>query len=119
MKRRSRKLPIRRPFGRGPVSCGSLLPLGAADSDARKRLDAIGLKVMPAPGSENLQVLAVGFGSQAEKLGIEQGFDITAIEMPSDRPAKEWMFLPALLVLGLVVMTQRRRKPLEEHPAAA
>ena len=101
------------------VRKGVLLPLGAADSDARKRLDAIGLKVMPAPGSENLQVLAVGFGSQAEKLGIEQGFDITAIEMPSDRPAKEWMFLPALLVLGLVVMTQRRRKPLEEHPAAA
>ena len=31
--------------------------------------------------------LAVGFG-QAEKLGIERGFDITAIELPSDRPAK-------------------------------
>ena len=99
------------------VKKGVLLPLGPAETDARKRLDAIGLKVMPAPGSENLQVLAVGFGSQAEKLGIEQGFDITAIELPSDRPAKEWMFLPALILLGAVVMIQRRRQEPEHGHA--
>ena len=50
------------------------------------------------------------FGSQAEKLGLEQGFKVTAIEMPADRPAKEWAFIPALALLGVVVMLQRRRR---------
>jgi hypothetical protein len=58
-----------------------------------------------------LMVAAVKFGSQAEKLGIEQSFRITAIEVPADRPAKEWMFLPALVLLGLVVWLQRSRRP--------
>ena len=34
----------------------------------------------------------------------------TAIEMPADRPAKEWAFIPALALLGVVVMLQRRRR---------
>ena len=51
----------------------------------------------------------VHFGSTAEKLGLEQGFTITTIEMPADRPAKEWMFLPALALLGLVIALQRAR----------
>ncbi len=36
---------------------------------------------------DNLQVWAVPFfGSTAENLGIEQGFDITQVEVPTDRP---------------------------------
>jgi len=89
------------------VKKGVLLPLGEA-GPARERLKRIGLTVMTL-GSD-VQVAAVQFGSQAEKLGLEQGFKVTAIEMPSDRPAKEWMFLPALALLGAVVMLQRRRQ---------
>ena len=61
----------------------------------------------------DVQVAAVRFGSVAEKLGLEQGFKVTAIEMPSDRPAKEWLFIPALLLLGGVVLLQRTRLPAE------
>ena len=46
---------------------------------------------------------------QAEKLGLEQGFKVVSIEMPADRPSKEWMFVPALALLALVVVSQRRR----------
>jgi TRAP transporter 4TM/12TM fusion protein len=88
------------------VKKGVLLPLGEA-GPARERLKRIGLTVMTL-GSD-VQVAAVQFGSQAEKLGLEQGFKVTAIEMPADRPAKEWMFLPALVLLGAAVMLQRRR----------
>ena len=56
-----------------------------------------------------LMVAAVKFGSTAEKLGIEQSFKITAIEVPADRPAKEWLYLPALLLLAGVIWAQRRR----------
>ncbi|MCP5284259.1 MAG: TRAP transporter permease [Burkholderiaceae bacterium] len=89
------------------VKKGVLLPLGEP-APARERLKRIGLTVMTL-GSD-VQVAAVQFGSQAEKLGLEQGFKVTSIEMPSDRPAKEWMFLPALALLGAVVMLQRRRQ---------
>jgi hypothetical protein len=34
---------------------------------------------------------------------------VTGIEIERARPAKEWLFVPALLVLGVVVGLQRRR----------
>jgi len=98
---------------------GVLLPLGDA-GPARERLRRIGLTVVPL-GSE-LQVAQVAFGSRAEKLGLEQGFKIASIEMPTDRPDKEWMFVPALALLALIVWLQRaraRRQPAARPAAAA
>ncbi len=95
---------------------GVLLPLGEP-GPARERLRRIGLTVM-ALGDE-VQVAAVQFGSTAEKLGLEQGFKITQIEMPADRPAKEWMYLPALLLLGVVIVVQRARLKREPAPRPA
>ncbi|MDP3223311.1 MAG: DUF3394 domain-containing protein, partial [Rubrivivax sp.] len=87
---------------------GVLLPLGDA-GPARERLRRIGVTVVPLGG--DMQIAQVQFGSQAEKLGLEQGFKIAGIELPADRPVKEWMFVPALVLLGLVVMLQVRRRP--------
>lgn len=88
------------------VRKGVLLPLGAS-GPARERLAKIGLTVVPL-GTE-MQIAQVKFGSRAEKLGIEQGFNIASIEVPAERPGKEWMFLPALALLAGVVGAQRRR----------
>jgi len=88
------------------VRKGVLLPLGP-QGDARTRLAHSGLTVMP--DGDGLMVMAARFGSVAEKLGIEQGFRITAVEVPADRPSKEWFFVPALALLGLIVVLQRRR----------
>ncbi|MEP7281106.1 MAG: TRAP transporter permease [Rubrivivax sp.] len=88
------------------VSRGVLLPLGDPGT-ARDRLDKVGLRVIPQ--GDELQVMQVKFGSRAEKLGFEQGFRISAIELDAPRPAKEWMVVPALLLLGLVALLQRRR----------
>jgi hypothetical protein len=90
------------------VRKGVLLPLGEA-GDVKTRLGTSGLTVM-ADG-DALMVAAVKFGSQAEKLGIEQSFRITSMEVAADRPAKEWLFVPALALLGAVVWLQRRRRP--------
>ncbi len=90
------------------VSKGILLPLGEPAASARERLGAIGLSIMTL--GEQTQVAAVKFGSRAEKLGLEQGFTFTHIEIPSrDRPAKEWIFIPALALLVLVWFLQRAR----------
>jgi TRAP transporter 4TM/12TM fusion protein len=85
---------------------GVLLPLGDV-APARERLRKLGLTVVPL--GQDIQIAQVQFGSVAEKLGLEQGFKVATIELPADRPAKEWMFLPALLLLGAVAALQRRR----------
>ncbi|HRN76735.1 TRAP transporter permease [Ottowia sp.] len=91
------------------VRKGVLLPLGAKEGDYRKRLADIGVTVMP--DGDDLSVMAVRFGSVAEKLGLEQSFKITAIEMPAERPAKEWFYIPALILLALIMWLQKLRMP--------
>jgi len=98
------------------VRKGVLVPLGAP-GDAQTRLASAGLTVM-ADG-DSLMVVAVKFGSAADKLGIEQSFRITSMEVPADRPAKEWFFVPAFLLLGLIIQLQRRRIRLEAATARA
>ena len=86
------------------VRKGVLLPLGAKEGDYRQRLADAGVTVMP--DGDELMVVGVRFGSVAEKLGLEQGFRIKAIELPAARPAKEWFFVPALALLALVMWLQ-------------
>ncbi len=89
------------------VKKGVLLPLGAT-GPARDRLKGIGLTVMAL--GDDISVGPVAFGSRAEKLGLETGFKFTGIEVPTERPDKEWMFIPALLLLGLIIVLQRARR---------
>jgi C-terminal processing protease CtpA/Prc len=51
----------------------------------------------------------VGFSSAAEKARIDFDQEIVNIQLVADRPNKEWMFIPALLLLVLVWILQRRR----------
>jgi TRAP transporter 4TM/12TM fusion protein len=98
------------------VRKGVLLPLGDA-GPARERLRRLGVTIVPL--GEQMQIAQVQFGSQAQKLGLEQGYNVVAIELPAQRPAKEWMFLPALALLALVVVLQRARLEREPPPTPA
>jgi len=51
----------------------------------------------------------VSLKGPAQKAGFEQGFKITGIEVPADRPAKQWIWLPAFVLLGAVFALQRVR----------
>ena len=82
------------------------LPLGNA-GPAAQRLSRAGMTTLTAP--TGVQVAAVNLHSAADKAGVEQGFTITGIETLAPSPAKEWMFLPALAVLGGIMLMQRRR----------
>ncbi|MFD2191907.1 TRAP transporter permease [Pistricoccus aurantiacus] len=121
--------------------------LGNVDSDSTLRLqikgeDAFGdslttYMLMPVPegetGAERLENLGleliteddraivdmVTFGSQAADLGFDFDQEIIEVLAPVDRWNKEWMWIPALLVFGLVVMLQRRRRRDSTEPAAA
>lgn len=88
------------------VSKSVLIPLGEPGS-AKERLSNAGLRVLPQ--DDRLQILLVRFESQAALLGVEQGWQITKMEVPTERLAKEWMFLPAIGLLLLIIAMQRRR----------
>ena len=50
------------------------------------------------------------FNGLAEKSGIDFGDYVTAMDIEqTGRPAKEWIYLPALIILLGVVLAQRRR----------
>jgi TRAP transporter 4TM/12TM fusion protein len=90
------------------VERGVLLPLGAQAANAPLRLAHSGINAERL--ADGFRVNSVSFGSHAEKLGIEQGFRIDAVEVPSERLSKEWMFLVALGLIGWVVRRQCLRR---------
>lgn len=85
------------------------LQLGEAGSDGRKRLMEAGLQLVPL--GDAVQIGQVKFGTRAAKSGFEQGWDVTAVQVPTDRPTPHWFYLPALLLIGLVWWNQGRRMP--------
>jgi hypothetical protein len=98
------------------ISRGVLLPLGP-QAPAAQRLRQAGLTVVSL--GDDVRIANVGFGSQADRLGLSVNFRITGIEVPVARPMMEWMYVPALLLLALVVALQRRRLRGSELAASA
>jgi hypothetical protein len=75
--------------------------------DGRKRLAGAGLTISAL--GEQVQVAAVRFGSRAKKSGFEQGFQVAAVKVPTERPSEHWVYIPALALAALVWFLQRAR----------
>jgi TRAP transporter 4TM/12TM fusion protein len=90
------------------------LHLGTTGSGA-ERLRRAGIVVRQEDGK--VFVDEVVFGSSADKLGLDLDWEIRTIELPAERPYKEWMYLPALLLLGVVVGLQLARRARAAAPA--
>ncbi len=84
-------------------------------SDLASRLRGMGLLLSDQP--EPWRVDLVLFDSQAQKAGIDAGWQVSGVQIMLPRPAKEWMFIPALLLLaGLAGWQLRRRKQSLREP---
>ncbi len=94
------------------------LPVGSAIT-AQDRLMAMGLELVQDDGKTLVD--NVGFGSMAEAEGLDFDWEIISVEMPSERPPRQLMFIPALLLLFAIGMNQRRRRIHEDkqNPAVA
>ncbi|MHA6964619.1 TRAP transporter permease [Zobellella denitrificans] len=88
------------------------LRFDASRSGAEERLASTGISAVRVEGDKAV-IEQVDFGSQAERLGVDFDLEIVALQRPADRPSKEWMFLPALALAGLVAWRQRRRQARE------
>ena len=85
-----------------------MLPLGAAAGGEERLATAAGLELREEDGK--LLVDNLVFGGPAERQQIDFDWEVADIQRKTDRPSKQWFFLPALGLLGLVVVAQRRRR---------
>ncbi len=83
------------------------LQLDEAVDGAQARLEQMGL--MLTEGDDSWTVDLVMFDSQAQKSGIDFGWEIVGLQQAASRPPKELMFIPALLLLGVIGWSQSRR----------
>ena len=83
-----------------------LLPLNGG-TDGRSRLEEAGLELRLE--DEEVIVDNVLFGSPAQEAGIDFDWKILNLRVEAERPAKQWIYIPALLLLAMVALLQRRR----------
>jgi len=83
-----------------------MLPVGDEKSGT-ERLDAIGLEIRDEEGK--ILIDNVVFASPAEKAGIDFDQEVLNVQRPNQRPPKQLMFIPALLLAGVVWFVQRGR----------
>ena len=90
-----------------------MLPMGPKAA-GKERLAATGLELRFENGKTYVD--NVVFGSTAARQQIDFDFEIASIQVKADRPPKQLFYIPALLLLGFIVLLQRRRQP---RPAMA
>ena len=83
-----------------------MMPVGE-ESTGRERLDAIGFETRNEEGK--ILIDNVVFASAAEKAGIDFDQEILSLRVPNQRPPKQLMFIPALLLGAAVWFIQRGR----------
>jgi hypothetical protein len=91
-----------------------MLPVGD-EATGVERLEAIGLETREEDGK--VLIDNVVFASAAEKAGIDFDQEILNIQIPSSRPPKQLMFIPALGLYALVIFVQRGRRKKERAAA--
>lgn len=90
-----------------PMTTYMTLPVPEGET-GEERLENLGLELFIE--EEKAVVDMVAYGSQAADMGFDFDQEIIQVLAPVDRWTKEWMWIPAFLVFGLVLMLQRRRR---------
>ncbi len=90
-----------------PMTTYMTLPVPDGET-GEERLENLGLELFIE--EDRAVVDMVAYGSQAADMGFDFDQEIIQVLAPVDRWTKEWMWLPAFLVFGLVLLLQRRRR---------
>ena len=92
-----------------------MLPVGEKASGAERLVHA-GLELRRE--GDKMFIDNIVFSSPAEKQKLDFDWEIVSVQTKADRPPKQLLFIPALVLLGLVIMLQRgRRKKAALAPA--
>jgi len=90
-----------------PVTLTMLLAVGD-ETTGQERLEGYGLELLTQDNGD-VMIDGVNFDSGASKAGFDFDQVIASVGVPVDRPARQWFYIPALLLLGLIGFAQRRR----------
>ena len=89
-----------------PIEFVAILPIGDGATGAEK-LETAGLAFRE--DGDKMIIDDVAFGSVAADAGLDWDQEVLRVLKPVEVPSKYWMFLPALLLLSLVIFLQRGR----------
>jgi hypothetical protein len=89
-----------------PRNFVAILTLGEGPTGQDRLIDA-GLELIESDGK--LIVDNVRFNSAAAAAGLEFDQTVEGVLAPLEQPRKEWLWIPAFLVLGLLIKLQQRR----------
>jgi len=84
-----------------------MLPLGSK-GNGKERLMNAGLELRFEDGKAFVDNIV--FGSTAERQKIDFDYEIPSVQVKSDRPPRQLFYIPALALLGFIIMLQRRRQ---------
>jgi len=84
-----------------------MLPLGEAPGGA-ERLAQAGIE--PREEDGRLLIDMVVFGSPAAKAGLDFDQEIISLQVATERPRKQWMFIPAIALILFVAWLQHGRR---------
>jgi hypothetical protein len=85
------------------------------EATAEERLAGVGIETRIE--EDKVLIDNVVFSSAAEKAGLDFDQEILNIQIPTKRLPKEIMYIPALLLYGLVCLLQLRRRKKQAAPA--
>ncbi len=91
-----------------PIEFVALVPMGEG-ATGEDRLAGAGLTFRQ--DGDKMIIDDVAYDSAAQKAGLDWDQEVLRVLQPVSAPSKYWMFIPALLLLALVVMLQRGRAP--------
>ncbi|GEM74308.1 TRAP transporter permease [Vibrio sagamiensis] len=83
------------------------LPFEEQAKTGEERITSMGLMLQES--DNKMLVDMVEFGSPAENAGIDFDWEIKSVIQEANRPMKEWVFVPCLLLLLLLAMNQKYR----------
>ncbi|MBJ7550081.1 TRAP transporter permease [Marinomonas ostreistagni] len=83
------------------------LPLSAAGSATDRLMEGSGLEVRDEDG--RLYIDNIVWGGVAEQMQLDFDWEITGFDIENERPAKEWFFIPAFLLVLWIIRRQKKR----------
>lgn len=84
------------------------MPVSSQGDAATRLYQGAGIELREEEGKYLIDNLS--FGSYAEQQKLDFDWEITQFETETDRPAKEWFYVPAFVLAVLVAWRQRKRK---------
>ncbi|WP_299876964.1 TRAP transporter permease [uncultured Sulfitobacter sp.] len=89
-----------------PISFVAILPIGEG-ATGEEKLENAGL--LFRGDGDKMIIDDVSFDSPAQEAGLDWDQEVVRVLQPVPQPSKYLMFIPALLILGLIIFMQRGR----------